>query len=81
MKYDLFSGVVINHDLPEYNLRGGDVGVVVECIEKPNTETGYIIELFDVQGETVDVVPVLESWVEQPRQKNILTYRELDKVA
>ena len=81
MKYNLFSSVVINHDLPEYNLRRGDVGVAVESIEKPNAETGYITELLGVQGETVDIVPVPESWVEQPRQRNILTYRELDKAA
>jgi hypothetical protein len=81
MKYELFSNVVIGRDLPEHQLRRGDVGVVVEYVEKPEAEDGYIVEVFDVCGQTIDVVPVLESWLESPRKNTVLTYRELDKVA
>jgi hypothetical protein len=81
MKFNLFSNVVIGRDLPAYHLRQGDVGVVVEYVENPGKEDGYILELFDSQGKTIDVVPVLESWLELPKANTILTYRELDKAA
>ena len=81
MKFPLFSTVTISHDLPDFALRRGDVGTVVEYIERPNEEDGYIIELFDVSGNTIEVVPMLESWLEEPRPNTILTFREVEKVA
>ncbi len=81
MKFKLFSNAVISRDLPDYHLHRGDIGVLVEHVQKPGEEDGYIIELFDVQGKTIDVVPVLESWLELPQTNTILTYRQLDNVA
>ena len=81
MKFNLFSRAVLTKDFPQYGLKHGDMGVVVEHIARATEEDGYIIEFFDGQGQTVDVVPVLESDLELPRPNTILTYRELDRVA
>ncbi len=79
MKFNLFSRAILTNDFPQYGLKRGDVGVVVEHVERLTQEDGYIIEFFDAQGQTVDVVPVLESDLELPRSNTILTYRELDQ--
>ncbi|MVM38448.1 DUF4926 domain-containing protein [Spirosoma sp. HMF3257] len=81
MKFNLFSRAILTKDFPQYGLKHGDMGVVVEHIARPTEEDGYIVEFFDAQGQTVDVVPFLESDLEQPRSNTILTYRELDRVA
>ena len=81
MRFDLYSRAVLAKDLPEHGLKQGDVGVVVEHIARSTGEDGYIIEFFDAQGQTVDVVPLLESDLELPRPNTILTYRELNRAA
>ena len=81
MKFNLFSRAILTKDFPQYGLRHGDMGVVVEHIGRSTDEDGYIIEFFDAQGQTVDVVPVLESDLELPRSNTVLTYRELDRAA
>ena len=81
MKFDLFNRAVLTNDFPQYGLKRGDVGIVVEHVERSSEEDGYIIEFFDAQGQTVDVVPFLESDLELPRSNTILTYRELNRVA
>jgi hypothetical protein len=81
MKFNLFSRAILTKNFPQYGLKQGDMGIVVEYIERSTEEDGYIIEFFDAQGQTVDVVPVLESDLELPRSNTILTYRELDRVA
>lgn len=81
MKFNLFSRAVLSRDFPQYGLKQGDVGVVVEYVDRSTEEDGYIIEFVDAQGQTVDVVPLLESDLELPRSNTILTCRGLDRVA
>ena len=81
MKFNLFGRAILAKDFPQYALKRGDVGVVVEHVDHSTEEDGYIIEFFDAQGQTVDVVPFLESDLELPRSNTILTYRELDRAA
>jgi len=82
MKFPLYSRVVLTNDFPEDHLKKGDIGVVVEHLPAPDgTNDGYILELFDAQGTTVGVLPVMESDLEFPRRNTVLTFRELDEVA
>lgn len=82
MKYDLFSTVVLACDQPKSGFRRGDVATVVEQIPAtPNREGGYLLEVFDASGNTLDVISVLESEIELPKPDAVVNYREFEKAA
>ncbi len=56
MNFELYTDVVLARDVPEENLRAGDIGTVVERHAVPGRETGYSVEFFDMLGNTVAVV-------------------------
>jgi hypothetical protein len=56
-QFPLFSTVILTKDFPQYQFMKGDVATVVEFIEPSR----YILEVFDNQGDTKNVVAVLES--------------------
>lgn len=56
---DEFKEVVLLCDLPEENLRAGDVGVIVEAFPGGDrVPPGYMVEFITLTGETVAVVDV-----------------------
>lgn len=66
MKIELYKEIVITKDLPEYNLRKGDVVVVVEHLPATpgsSIEEGYALEVFNNTGKTKDVIMVPASVV------------------
>jgi hypothetical protein len=66
MRFALFSDVILTVDLPDDDLRAGDVGTVVEHHAVPGVEDGYSVEFFDMTGQTVAVATVRESQLRQP---------------
>ena len=59
--FDLYSEVSLNTDIPEYRLRRGDIGTVVEQLTSDAQGImGYAIEFFNSIGETTAVVVVDE---------------------
>lgn len=55
-QYPLFSQVVLAEDLPEYDLKRGDIGTVVEHYPMPDDEEdGYSLEGFGVPNITIEV--------------------------
>ncbi|MFM7876229.1 MAG: DUF4926 domain-containing protein [Microcystis panniformis] len=53
----LYQEVSLNCDFPEYNLKKGDVGTLVNIVPHPTGgEEGYVLEIFDSEGESIDVV-------------------------
>ena len=58
MAFDLFSDVILTTDLPQEDLKSGDVGTVVERHLAPGVEDGYSVEFFDMTGQTVAVITV-----------------------
>ncbi|MEO8428112.1 MAG: DUF4926 domain-containing protein [Verrucomicrobiota bacterium] len=78
MKYDLFIRVALSEDLPERQLRRGDVATVVEFHPgRPGKEPGYSLEVFNAIGETVDVVTVRESQIEPLTADELLSVRPM----
>ncbi|NJL57485.1 DUF4926 domain-containing protein [bacterium] len=65
--------VVITADLPEHDLKAGDVGVVVHIYADGE---GYELEIFSVDGRTLDVVTVEASQVRPVRRDDVLHARE-----
>lgn len=66
MPFELFSDVILTTDLPEEDLKAGDVGTVVERHIVPGQEDGYSVEFFDMTGNTVAVVTVQASLLRSP---------------
>lgn len=76
-KFPLFSTVILTKDFPQYQFIKGDVATVVEFIEP----SGYILEVFDNQGDTLDVIPVLDSDIALPKPHAVVSYRDYASVA
>jgi hypothetical protein len=66
MNFQLYSEVVLQHDVPEEGLFAGDTGVVVERHDVTGYETGYSIEFFDMLGNTVSVATLPASALRSP---------------
>ena len=66
MSFELFSDVILTADLPEKDLKTGDVGTVVEHHVVPGMEDGYSVEFFDMTGQTVAVVTMNASLLRVP---------------
>lgn len=66
MDFPLYKDAILLRDMPDENLRAGDVGTVVERHEVRGIETGYSVEFFDMLGNTVAVITVPGSWLRTP---------------
>ena len=68
MNFQLYSDVVLVHDVADEGLFAGDVGVVVERHDVAGLETGYSVEFFDMLGNTIAVVTLPASFFRRPTQ-------------
>jgi hypothetical protein len=64
MKPELYTQVVLNRDIPEENLKKGDVAMYIEYLESSDGEAGAILEIFNVLGESIDIATVPISAIE-----------------
>lgn len=67
--------VVLTADIPQYQLKAGDVGVVVMV---HGDHAGYELELFSADGSTLDVVTVESSQVRPVNHRDMLHVRALE---
>ncbi|HEY9295308.1 MAG TPA: DUF4926 domain-containing protein [Phormidium sp.] len=59
---DLYQRVFLNCDLPESNLKKNDTAVLIDYLLHPSGgEMGCVLEVFDENGRTLDVVITLAS--------------------
>lgn len=65
--------VVITANLPEYNLEVGDVGVVVHIYSDGEA---YELEIFALDGRTLDVVTIEATQVRPVKRDDVLHVRE-----
>ena len=68
-----FDQVVVTTDLPEQNLKEGDLGTVVMI---HGNHEGYELEIFNAKGETLDVVTVYANQVRALKPSDRLSVRE-----
>ena len=73
MNIALLDTVVLAHDLPEYGLRRGDIGAVVEVYEPDGLE----VEFVTGSGRTQALVTLTQSDVRSMDDCEILTARSL----
>ncbi|MBE9140617.1 DUF4926 domain-containing protein [Nodosilinea sp. LEGE 07088] len=77
----LYSRVSLNRDFPGYNLKQGDIATFVDTVPDPDgLEEGYILEVFNAVGESIDVVTVPKSAVSPLRSDEILSVRSLTPI-
>jgi hypothetical protein len=77
MKYKLFEEIVLNKDIPEKNLKKGDVATIVEHHPIADGEDGYSLEIFNVFGDTIAVTTVPESAIEPLTEDEVFNVRPL----
>lgn len=74
INHPLFSQVVLAQDLPEYNLKRGDVATVVEHYPMPEgVEDGYSLEGFDLPQVTLEVAASQTISLSQWQEEQIVT--------
>jgi hypothetical protein len=74
----LYSRISLNRDFPEYNLKRGDIATFIDTVPDPDgIEEGYILEVFNVLGDSIDVVTVPKSAVAPLRSDEIPQVRAL----
>ena len=57
MSFELFQRVALNRDLPEHQLKKGDVATLTDFIPHPhNGEEGCVLEVFDATEESMVVI-------------------------
>ena len=77
MSLELYQQVVLTLDLPEYNLKKGDVATLIDYVAHPtNQENGYVLEIFNAIGESVAVIIVPQYSIEPTQSDEILTIRK-----
>jgi hypothetical protein len=82
MTIELYQEVALTRDLPEYELRSGDVAMLVDFVPHPsNGEEGCVLEVFNAIGESIVVIAVPISAVEVLRPDEILSVRSLAKAS
>jgi hypothetical protein len=77
MKYALFSRVALLEDIPDFQLKAGDLVTIVDYL--PANEfhgNGYVVEVFDVLGETLGVLTVDENQLQSLQPHAIPSMRE-----
>jgi hypothetical protein len=67
-----FEQVALTEDLPEFELKAGDVGTVVDIT--PNGKQ-FTLEFFNFSGETVAVIPVKPEQVRRLENNEVMHAR------
>ena len=77
-KLELYQYVALSRDLPKYNLKQGDVAMLIDYVTHPSGgEDGYILEVFNAVGDSMAVFTVPISAVEQLPTEAVLAVRPL----
>lgn len=75
-----FQRVALRRDLPEHNLKRGDVAVLLDHVPPPEGgEQGCVLEVFNALGKSIAVIAVPESAIEALRADDVLSVRPLAK--
>ena len=71
------SPVVSLIDVPEYDLRAGDVGTVVDVHTKGAPGVGYSVEFLTMCGDTIAVLELEATQIRPTRATDVAHVREL----
>jgi hypothetical protein len=77
MSFQALDTVVLNRDLPDYSLRPGDLGAVVQVYDSDRLE----VEFVTASGRTEAVVTLRASDVRHVEDTDIVAVRQLKRSA
>ena len=78
MTLEQYQEVALTRDLPEYQLRAGDIATLVDFVSHPSGgEEGCLLEVFNAVGESITIIALPISTVEVLGPDEILTVRSL----
>ncbi len=78
MNIELYAQIALRQDLPEYNLKQGDVATLLDYVPHPQGgEEGCILEVFNAVGDSIAVIVVPVSVIEPLHADEILSVRSL----
>lgn len=78
MPLELYQDVALVRDVPEHQLKVGDIATLVDFVPHPKGgEEGCLLEVFNAVGESIAVVAVPISAIAALRADEILTVRSL----
>ncbi len=77
---ELFQKVSLIHDIEKYGLKKGDIATLVDFVAHPDGgENGCVLEISNALGESIDVITVPVSSVEELKADEILSVRHFSK--
>ncbi len=78
MTVELYKDVALTQDVPEHQLKAGDVATLVDLVPHPDDgEEGCVLEVFNAIGESITVVVVPISAIKALQANEILSIRPL----
>lgn len=78
MDLELYREVALTRDLPEHELRKGDIATLLDFVpQSSGGENGCVIEVLNAVGESIAVIAVPISCVKVLHADEILTVRSL----
>ncbi|WP_420148039.1 DUF4926 domain-containing protein [Spirosoma sp.] len=79
MQLPLYERVALRVDVPEQDLKKGDIVTTVEFFEaRRNLPNAYVVEVFNAIGETIAVFTVKEDDLEALTGHDVLSKRTLE---
>lgn len=76
MNIELYQEIALTHDIPQYQLKRGDIATLIDFVEHPlQGETGCILEIFNAVGESIQVITLPISAIKPLTSEDILTTR------
>ena len=82
MTLELYREVALTRDLPDYDLKAGDIATLIDFVSHPSGgEAGCVLEVFNAVGESLAVIAAPISAVEVLRPDEILAVRPLAKAS
>jgi hypothetical protein len=78
VNFEPYQHLALNRDLPEHQLKAGDVATVIDFVPHPSGgEDGCVLEVFSATGESLAVVIVPKSDLKPLKDDEILTVLSL----
>jgi Domain of unknown function (DUF4926) len=75
IEFKLYEQVQLTKPLPGYHFKRGDVATLVDIAKDKQGNKGYVLEFFDNNGETLQVVVVAEDSIAHPPLHAVVNYR------
>ncbi len=78
MNLELYQEIALSRDIPEYQLKQGDIATLIDFVDHPTGgEKGCVLEIFNAVGESINVITVPISAIKKLSIDDILTTRQL----